>query len=120
MAKDDYHVIVYKILLYLYAVLKRKIVFDKKSFDAVLSKSTTSEEYLMDVIRMMQDEGLIKGACFTKVWGHEYVMASDISEITITPAGIAYLEENTMMKKVGSMLKEMPGMVSSLINIVNQ
>lgn len=38
MAKDDYHVIVYKVLLYLYAVLKRKIVFDKISFDVVLSK----------------------------------------------------------------------------------
>lgn len=62
MAKDDYHVIVYKVLLYLYAVLKRKIVFDKISFDVVLSKMNVSEEYLTDVIRMLQDEGLIRGA----------------------------------------------------------
>lgn len=118
MAKDDYHVIAYKILLYLYAVLKRKIVFDKISFDAVLSKASVSEEYLMDVIRMMQDEGLIRGASFTKAWGNVYILASDITDITITPAGIDYLEGNAMMKKAGAALKEAPGIVSSLINLV--
>nr|DAM88885.1 MAG TPA: hypothetical protein [Caudoviricetes sp.] len=32
MAKDDYNVIVFKILTYLYAVLKRETVFDISKF----------------------------------------------------------------------------------------
>ncbi|MDO5014534.1 MAG: hypothetical protein Q4E28_01065 [Clostridia bacterium] len=39
MAKDDYDVIVFKILLYYYAVLKRKIVFEKTSLKYTVTDS---------------------------------------------------------------------------------
>lgn len=38
MAKDDYDVIVYKILVYLYAFMKRKITFEEDVFQATVKK----------------------------------------------------------------------------------
>lgn len=58
MTKDDYDVIVYRVLVYYYACLKRKIIFDKAGFNAAVKKDIESDEYFYDVLRMMQDEGL--------------------------------------------------------------
>lgn len=38
MAKDDCYVIVYKMLLYFYAVLKRKVVFNELTFNKAVGK----------------------------------------------------------------------------------
>ena len=118
MAKDDYNVIAYKILLYFYAVLKRKIVYYEESINALISKSDISDECLTDILHMMQDEGLIKGLTFLNVWGGDCILACGKDEIRITPSGIHYLAENSKMKKVGDILKKTPGIVASLINIV--
>ena len=118
MAKDDYDVIVYKILLYLYGVMKRIIIFQEASFNMTISRAKISEEYLADVLRMMQGEGLIDGAEIIKAWGNDYILTNDISEISITAAGIRYLKENSTMKKVGDALEKVPGALSNLIGIV--
>ena len=118
MAKDDYEVIVYKILLYYYAVMKRKVTFTKETFSKTISKAEIPEEYLADIFRLMQSEGLIEGACFTGAWGGIHIMASDESDVSITAAGIRYLKENSRMNKVGEALSKTPGLVASLIEIV--
>lgn len=118
MAKDDYDVIVYKILLYYYAIMKRKIVYSEESFQALLSKADIPDEYLADVLRMMQSEGLIEGAVIVKAWGHDYIISSDKMDISITADGIRYLKENATMKRIAGTLKEIPGLVSTLIGIV--
>ncbi len=118
MAEDDFHVIVYKILLYLYGVLKRKFAFDMMEFDALISKRDISDGYLTDILRMMQEDKLIRGANFKKVCGNEHILTSDMSDISITSAGIEYLKENPMMQKVGSALKESAGIVHSLAKVV--
>lgn len=118
MAKDDYDVIVYKILIYLYGVLKRKISFQEASFNLIVSRAEISEEYLVDILRMMQNEGLIEGAAIIRVWGNDYVLTNDISEISITAAGIRYLEDNSTMKKIGGILGKVPGAMANLISIV--
>lgn len=118
MPKDDYDVIAYKTLLYLYAVLKRKIVFDKDAFENLISKADISNEYLIDILRMMQSENLIEGASFKKAWGNDWILINDITEIRITADGVRYIKENATMKKIGTALSEVPGLVSSLISIV--
>lgn len=118
MAKDDYDVIVYKILLYLYGVMKRKISFQEASFNMIVSRAEISEEYLADILRLMQSEGLIEGAAIVRAWGNDYVLAGDISEIAITAAGIRYLKENSAMKKIGVLLGKAPGTIANLIGIV--
>lgn len=118
MAKDDYNVIVYKILLYFYAILKRKISFRDETFQAAISKADIQDEYLTDVLQMMNDENLITGVRTVKAWGNERIMISKKSNISITAQGIRYLEENSKMKKIGEQLTSIPGLISSLIDIV--
>lgn len=118
MAKDDYDVLVYKILVYFYGIMKRKITFQDESFNLIMARAEISEEYLVDIVRMMQSEGLIEGAKIIRAWGNDYVLANDVSEISITAAGIRYLKENSTMKKVGGALEKIPGAMANLISIV--
>ena len=118
MAKDDYDVIAYKILVYYYGILKRAYVFQNEALNKLISKADIADEYFSDILRMMQGEGLITGAVFTRIWGNEYLLSNDTSEISITPAGISYLKGNSRMRQIGEKLKEIPGLVESLIRIV--
>lgn len=54
MAKDDYDVLVFKILLYYYGVLKREIAYTDVSFKAAIKYKDISEEYLSDFIYIIQ------------------------------------------------------------------
>jgi len=69
MFANDYDVIGFKLLVYFYACLKRTTVFKQSEFDLITKKAGANEEYLIDVLEMMQDEGLIKGLTFTRPWG---------------------------------------------------
>ena len=117
MAKDDYDVIVYRVLMYLYACLKRKILFEKATFDAAVRKNVESEEYFVKVLHMMQDEGLIKGLCFARAWGVD-ILASDMSDAEITAAGVRYLKDNSVMNRIGEKLKEAVDIIASLASKV--
>lgn len=118
MAKDDYDVIVYRILVYLYACMKRKISFEDATFQAAVRKNVESDEYFADVLRTMQEEGYIRGLVFVHAWCGDYILASDISDARITAAGIHYLEENSKMKKVGEFLKESVDIISTLAQML--
>lgn len=118
MAKDDYHVIVYRVLVYYYACLKRKITFDDASFAAAVKKDLKSNEYLTDVLRMMQSEDLICGLAFKKIWGNEYILITELNEAEITPPGIRYLEEDSIMKKVSDFLKDSADITAKLAGMI--
>ena len=45
MAKDDYDVIVFKILLYFYGCLKHDIKFEQVTFEKTVGMKDISEEY---------------------------------------------------------------------------
>lgn len=64
MVKDDYDVVVFRILV-LYAIFKGKQIFDRHIFLNVISK--VEEDYLYRVLEMMQSEGLIEGVQFRKI-----------------------------------------------------
>ena len=53
MAKDDFFVVAYKILLYYYACLKRARVFDKDEFDRMIGAEDINEDYLLDIFIML-------------------------------------------------------------------
>ena len=118
MAKDDYNVIVYRVLVYLYACMKRKIMFEKATFQEAVRKNVESDTYFADILRMMQDEGLIEGLTFAKAWGGDVILITDVEDAKITAAGIRYLQENSTMKKVGDMLKETVDIISKLAAII--
>lgn len=114
MAKDDYDVIVFKILTYLYAVFKGKEVFIQKNYDYAIGRKDINNDYLNRIYKAMSDEGLIEKLSFTKTWGATYIPLFEENELAITPKGIHYLEENDKMKVVGNYLKDK---ADSIINL---
>ena len=119
MAKDDYDVIVFKLLTYLYAVAKRKIPYNKQTFDAALKMEYINEEYFAYVIYMMLQERLIDGITVTKVWGNEFILAGNIADTFITADGIHYLKENSTMNKIKEWFKENVEYITKLITMID-
>lgn len=118
MAKDDYDVIVYRVLVYLYACLKREILFDRAVFDATVKKDVDSETYFLAVLKMMQKEGLIEGLTFVDAWGGDSILLSDLSNASITSEGIHYLKENSVMRRVAEALKASVDIIANLADIL--
>lgn len=48
---------------------------------------------------MMLDEGLIKGFKYIKAWGGDEIIVLE-NNIRITPTGIHYLKDNSIMRKL--------------------
>ena len=118
MAKDDYDYIVFRVLAYLYGCLKRQIVFNEAVFRTHIITKDVPEEYFTDVLRMMQGEGLIEGASFTKAWGNTYILISSLSDISITAEGVRYVLNNDVMKKIAKKVLENAGAICELVKLV--
>lgn len=106
MAKDDYDVIVFKILTYLYAVMKGRISFIPNEYHHAIGSKDINNDYLIRIYKMMSDEGLVEKLNFTKPWEGTLIPLFNECNITITAKGIHYLEENDKMKTAGKYLKE--------------
>lgn len=115
MARDDYDVLVFKILTYFYGVLKRKIAYTDASFKSAIKFNDISEEYLNDVIYMMQEDGYISGMAFEKAWGNNRIALGEFSDIRISSKGIDYILNNSSMKKIKEYLLEHPELITTLI-----
>lgn len=118
MAKNDYDYIVFKILAYLYTCLKRQNSFTEEVFRNLIITKTVREEYMIDILRMMEAEGLIEGLTFIKAWGNEYVMAGSLKDVRITSEGVRYVLNNDKMKIIkDTILKEAPGAIMELVKL---
>jgi len=118
MAKDDYNVVVFKILTYYYGLMKRRYNFSTEAFEAAISKKDIHDEYFIDILWNMANDGLLKGMTFVKAWEGTYILTSDIEYASITPAGIKCLMENSTMKRMAEHFKESTELISSLIKTV--
>lgn len=118
MAKDDYDVIVFKVLTYLYACLKRKIQFSQAGFDKAIHREALNDDYLTDILWMMQEEGQIAGIEIIPAWGDVRVISSELSEMHITAAGIHYLKENGAMQKVYKALTAAADSAAALATLI--
>lgn len=104
MAKDDYHVLVYKILAYLYECLKQcehpgmdYLSCDTKAFPV-------GECYWNYVLMHLLEDGYVEGYFFVPILGKDRGIIG-LENIQITPKGIEYLQDNSMMKKAGDFLR---------------
>lgn len=104
MAKDDYYVVVYKILAYLYVQLKNGDVIDSKiiSFDGKLFN--IPERYWTYIIVHLYQDGYIENVMIKKPWGNVSVI-ENIEDMQITPKGIDYLLNNSLLEKAKEFLK---------------
>lgn len=112
MAKDDYHVIMCKILIYLYKRLKRKSKVLPEEYLIPLTKDfPIHEEYFFYVLEKMQQHGYIEQIVFVRAWGGDIIDA-DIEKVRITPEGIDYLRENNTMRELINKLPEAASIIS--------
>lgn len=106
MAKDDYYVIVYKILAYLYVQLKHgeRIEPEMLMYDGGLFQINHS--YWVYIIENMLEQGYIKGI-HNATTGNGYYIREQLSGCEITPKGIDYLCDNNLLQKAKRFLKDM-------------
>ena len=103
MAKDDYDVIMAKILVYLYARLKGKNKTPEIEFLHPLSKDfPVEEDYFYYTLDEMLESGYIR-MHVTRAWGGDIVLR-DIDGMKITHKGIEYLRDNSVMRKIANTL----------------
>ena len=106
MAKDDYHVIVYQILAYLYQRLKKGEKIDVSMLRHDSPLFSINKSYWAYIIYNMAQYNLIDGVVFVDLDGLDIPHASSLNDCRITPAGIEYLCDNSFIKKAKEFLKD--------------
>lgn len=110
MAKDDYFVIVYQILSYLYVQLKQGKNIEP---EMLLHNGTLfhiNYNYWVYIIVNMLDQGYIRGISNVTV-GNGYYIKEQLSNLEITPKGIEYLCDNSFIEKAKQYLKDVKDIV---------
>lgn len=105
MARDDYFVIVYKILKYLYECLKSGETPDIYN---ILTAETygVNQSYFEYIITELFEEEYIKGVSMINAIGRVTPVIKITPNITIKPKGIEYLQDNSTIAKAKNFLKE--------------
>ena len=103
MAKDDYFVVVYRILTYLYACFKAGERPDTDMFGP--EALGISNGYWVNVMESIFNEEYIIGVTFrTPIGGMRGIK---IFDLRITQKGIEFLQENSLLAKARDFLKTM-------------
>lgn len=117
MAKDDFHVIVYQILAYLYQCLKRGEAVDPEKLSAgsayfIVNGAPLSDRYWCYVLYQMQRMGLVDGITFSgRVDNYSFERPLKWADCMITPIGIEYLTDNSFLQKAKEFLKDTKSIV---------
>lgn len=103
MARNDYFVVAYKLLGYLYDCFKagEEPDMDFISPDAL----KINRGYFVNMLESLQEEGYIKGVTVRYMSGGR----KDIKliHLRITQMGITFLQENSMISKAKDFLRDM-------------
>lgn len=104
MANDDMHVIMYKILAYLYWCMKRgeEPQFEHYSNDGDVLDIPYA--YWAQIMKDMDARGYIDGFVFVGEWGGGTIVKPVTPRITME--GVDFLQENSRMRKVLKFLKD--------------
>ncbi len=113
MARDDYFVIVYKILIYLYECLKKGKTPD--TYNIITAESYgIVESYFEYIISEMLNSGYIRGVSVFNAVGKNTPYIKITESLTITPKGIEYLQNNSTIARIKTFLKEIKETVPGL------
>lgn len=118
MRNDDYEMIVFKVPLHQYGLLKRKITFEADTFDRYIDKENIAPGYFADALHMMQNDYLIEGLTFGQTWGKDTILTSDLENARITSMGIYHLTDDETMIKLRERAYTTPGLASTLVKLV--
>lgn len=102
MASDDMHVIMYKILSYLYACMKagERPARERYAWDGALN---IPESYWSHIMSELVEHRYISGITIVKVSG---AIIARGSEPAITMEGVEFLQQNSMMRRAMEFLKD--------------
>ena len=105
MAKDDYHVIVFRILKYLYKQLKNGKTPDPELLRCDSETFRVNEFYWRYILITMQEDGFIRGLKKGKGEpGYDH-LEDQLKNIQITTKGIELLTDSRMGERVDQLLK---------------
>ena len=110
MAKNDYFVIVCRILAYLYACLKSGV--EPAQSELTPERFNIEPKYWLYIIENLQKQGYISGVYIDRLLGGMPSVKMD--DIAITPEGIEYLQSNSMIEKAKDFLKTIKEIVPGL------
>lgn len=105
MAKDDYFVLAYKLLKYLYKCLKSGASIDFEYLNCGTKDFPVQEEYWNYLLEKLNEDGYIEGIVVIRS-DTGPALVRKTNTFRITPKGIEYLQENSMMKKAAAAVKE--------------
>lgn len=103
--KDDYFVLVYKILSHLYACLKSGEDADMEYLMCGSRDFPVDERYWSYIFEHLLDDGYIEGMAKVRRIGCKAYSFKQTDGLRISPKGIEYVQENNMMRKAARMLK---------------
>lgn len=107
MARDDYFVIVYQVLKYLYDCLKKGEKPDRRYL--INDEYSIPENYWQYIIIGLLRDGYIVGINPENT--KDGICWGDLTKALITPKGIEYLFENSMLQKVKKTLKDVKDII---------
>ena len=100
MSYDDFDVIVYRVLRYIYSCMKEGV---QPSLEKAQELSKCNDVYWSHVVRSMVDSGYVQGVKF-----HEYLDQPPVpfarNTLGISQKGAQYLQENSKMHEVAQFL----------------
>lgn len=107
MAKNDFFVIIYQVLKYLYECLKK----GEKPEICYLSASMYSipEQYWSYILVSLIEDGYIKGIRVIET--KDGIAFGDLQNTIIAPKGIEFLFENSLIEKAKKSLKDVKEMI---------
>ena len=105
MAKDDFHVIVYQILSYLYQRLKKGEDVDPRQISVNSDFFHINKRYWSYIMANLYRMGMIDGISLLEIDNAEPTVTG-LDRCYITPAGIEYLTENSTIAKAKEFFKE--------------
>lgn len=97
MAKDDYHVIVYQILAYLYKCLKKGEDVDEGLLQHGSPLMKINRRYWEYIITNIVEQGFVSGITVKQTLDVKII--ENLDRAQITPTGIEYLCDNSFMAK---------------------
>ena len=114
MAKDDYFVIAYRILAYLYECLKVGEQPDTGYIQAQSEVLDISQNYWEYIMRHLYEDGCIEGVLLIPVIGRDAPAVKVSRSVMITPKGIDFLQNNSAMGRAKEFLKTLKETIPGL------
>lgn len=105
MARDDYFLLVYRILTYLYRCIRECKKPDKEYLKPLTKDFPIEYGYWVYILENILREGYVENIVIIPIDGTEPIIKI-LDDVRITPKGIEYLQENSSLKKAAKFVKE--------------